>query len=114
MSNISAYACEVIEKVAANLKSNNKIPEFSAAYLSLVTVTTLINSVMSPEESVSVYNAPVLFTYLATVPFILPEDQQVINDFTSLLTDFVDKSCEKLTVKSSSQPKLGVGRVKIV
>lgn len=49
MSNLSAYACEVIEKVTANLKSNNKIPEFSTAYLSLETIRTLINSVISSE-----------------------------------------------------------------
>lgn len=75
MSNISAYVCEVIEKVAANLKSNNKIPEFSTSYLSLETVRILINNVISEEESVSVYNAPVLLSYLTTVPFTLPEEE---------------------------------------
>jgi hypothetical protein len=35
MSNLSAYACEVIEKVAANLKGNNKVAEFSTTFFSL-------------------------------------------------------------------------------
>jgi len=26
MSNLSAYVCEVIEKIAANVKGNNKVP----------------------------------------------------------------------------------------
>ena len=35
ISNLSAYACEVIEKIAANLKSNNKILEFNNTFFSL-------------------------------------------------------------------------------
>jgi len=29
---------------------------------------------MSDDENVSVYNAPILFTYLTNVPFVLPEE----------------------------------------
>lgn len=114
MSNLSAYVCEIVEKIAANLKSNNRIPELNSTFFSLETVSTLISNVINPEESVSVYNAPILLTYLTTVPFVLPEDQTIIDNFTSLITEFVDKSCEKLNVNSNSHPKLGVGRVKIV
>lgn len=100
--------------MAANLKSNNKIPDLNSTFFSLDTVSTLISNVIDPEESVSVYNAPMLLTYLTTVPFVLPEDQAIIDNFTQLLSEFVEKSCLKLNVQASSHPKLGVGRVKIV
>lgn len=51
---------------------------------------------MSAEENVSIYNAPILFTYLTNVPFLLPEDPQIVEEFKKLLEVFVDKSCEKL------------------
>jgi len=72
MSNLSSYVCEVIEKVAANLKGNNRIAEFNDTFFSLDVITQVIKNVMSPEENVSIYNAPILFTYLTSVPFILP------------------------------------------
>jgi hypothetical protein len=40
---------------------------------------------MSDEENVSIYNAPILLTYLTNVPFILPEDSDIIAAFKSLL-----------------------------
>jgi hypothetical protein len=39
---------------------------------------------MSEEESVSVYNAPILLTYLTNFPFTLPEDQKLIEEFRKL------------------------------
>ena len=114
MSNLSSYVCEVIEKIAANLKGNNKVPELQEAFFSLEVITQVIKNVMSPEEHVSIYNAPILFAYLTNVPFVLPEDPQIIEDFKALLQDFVDKSVEKLQVSSRDRPKLGTGRVKIV
>ena len=77
-------------------------------------ITQVIKNVISPEEKVSIYNAPILFTYLTNVPFTLPEDPQVVEDFKALLQDFVDKSVEKLQVSGRDRPKLGTGRVKIV
>jgi hypothetical protein len=74
MSNLSAYVCEIIEKIAANLKGNNKIVEFNNVFFSLDVVTQVIRNVMSEDENVSVYNAPILFTYLTNVPFVLPDD----------------------------------------
>lgn len=112
LSNLSAYVCEVIEKVAGNLKGNNKIPEFNTAFFSLDVVTQVIRNVMSQEESVSVYNAPILFAYLTNVPFVLPDDAQVVADFTQLLQHFIEKSVEKLQV--SGRAKLGTGRLKMV
>lgn len=57
----------------------------NATFFCLDTVSTLISNVINPEESVSVYNAPMLLTYLTTVPFVLPEGQAVIDNFTQLL-----------------------------
>lgn len=114
MSNLSAYVCEIIEKIAANLKGNNKIVEFNNVFFSLDVVTQVIRNVMSEDENVSVYNAPILFTYLTNVPFVLPDDESVVEDFKSLLETFVDKSLEKLQVDARSRPKLGTGRLKIV
>jgi hypothetical protein len=85
MSNLSAYACEVIEKIAANLKSNNKILEFNNTFFSLEIITDVIKNVMSDIENVSIYNAPILFTYLTNVPFVLPEDDAIVSDFKLLL-----------------------------
>jgi len=39
---------------------------------------------MSDEENVGVYNAPILLTYLTNVPFVLPEDEAVVNQFIKL------------------------------
>lgn len=33
---------------------------------------------MSDETNVSVYNAPILLTYLTFVPFVLPEDETIV------------------------------------
>ena len=77
-------------------------------------ITQVIKNVMNEEENVCVYNAPVLFTYLTNVPFVLPEDENILKEFKELLTHFVDKSCRKLQVNSRDRPKLGTGRVKIV
>lgn len=114
MSNLSAYVSEIIEKVAANLKGNNKITEFNEVFFSLEAITQVIRNVISEEENVSIYNAPILFTYLTSVPFVLPEDENIIAEFKKLLEHFVQKSCEKLTVSGRSRPKLGTGRIKII
>lgn len=53
---------------------------------------------MNEEESVSVYNAPILLTYLTNVPFTIPEDQTIIEEFKKLGQLFIEKSCEKLKV----------------
>ena len=47
MSNLSAYVTEIIEKVAANLKSNNKIIEFNDVFFSLEAITQVIKNVIS-------------------------------------------------------------------
>jgi hypothetical protein len=47
---------------------------------------------MSDFENVSVYNAPILLTYLTNVPFTLPQDENIINQFKSLLDMFIVKS----------------------
>jgi len=69
---------------------------------------------MSDQENISIYNAPILFTYLTNVPFVLPEDDAIVSDFKLLLESFVDKSLVKLQVDNKSRPKLGFGRIKIV
>ena len=114
MSNLSTYVVEVIEKVAANLKGTNKVSEFNDAFFSLEVVTLVIKNVMSSEENVSIYNAPILFTYLTNVPFVLPQEEQVIEEFRQLLQHFVDKSCDRLQLTARQRPKLGTGRLKIV
>ena len=47
---------------------------------------------MSDYENVSVYNAPILFTYLTNVPFTLPQDENIVNQFKGLLDMFIEKS----------------------
>lgn len=79
MSNLSAYVSEIIEKVATNLKGNNKITEFNDVFFSLEAITQVIKNVISEEENVSIYNAPILFTYLTSVPFVLPEDEVIVS-----------------------------------
>lgn len=69
---------------------------------------------MSEFENVSVYNAPILLTYLTNVPFTLPEDEKIVNQFKSLLEMFVAISIEKLNITNRQRPKLGFGRVKII
>lgn len=69
---------------------------------------------MSDEENVGVYNAPILLTYLTNVPFVLPEDEAVVNQFIKLGEQFINKSVEKLQVDKRSRPKLGYGRLKII
>jgi hypothetical protein len=69
---------------------------------------------MNDDENVSVYNAPLLFSYLTNVPFILPEEEAVVDEFRKLLEHFIDKSAEKLQVNNRDRPKLGTGRLKIV
>jgi len=93
MSNISNYICEIIEKIAANLKGNNRIIEFNNVFFSLDIIQQVIFNVMSDAEDVSIYNAPILLTYLYNVPFVLPDDELIINDFRDLLNNFIDKSC---------------------
>ena len=48
-------------------------------------MSEVIKNVMSDEENVSIYNAPILFTYLTNVPFVLPEDTDTVAAFKSLL-----------------------------
>ena len=69
---------------------------------------------MSDEENVAVYNAPILLTYLTNVPFVLPDDENVVTEFVKLGELFVEKSCSKLQVDKRSRPKLGFGRLKII
>ena len=69
---------------------------------------------MSDQENVSVYNAPILSTYLVNVPLILPENGQLVEDLKNLLKSFLGKALEKLTVTRLSRSTLGIGRVKIV
>lgn len=47
MSNLSAYVSEIIEKVALNLKGNNKITEFNDVFFSLDVITQVIKNVIS-------------------------------------------------------------------
>ena len=53
---------------------------------------------MSDEENTSVYNAPILSTYLTNVPLILPENDQLVGDLKALLQSFLSKALNKLKV----------------
>lgn len=53
-------------------------------------------------------------TYLTNIPLILPENEEIITKFQSLLENFVDKAIEKLKVGRKTRENLGFGRVKIV
>ena len=53
-------------------------------------------------------------TYLTNIPLILPENEEIITKFKSLLENFVDKAIEKLKVGRKTRENLGFGRVKIV
>lgn len=81
MSNLSAYVVEVIEKAATNLKGQNRIAEFADIFFSLEAVTHIIRNVMSEQDNVSIYSAPVLLTFLTSVPFVLPEGAVVRTSF---------------------------------
>jgi hypothetical protein len=98
ISNLSSYLCEIVEKVATNLKSTTRISEFNDVFFTLETVTQVIKNVMSEDENVAVYNAPVLLTYLTNVPFVLPEDPAMVEEFMKLGRLFIEKSCQKLKV----------------
>lgn len=90
--------CEIIEKVAANAKSTNAIPEFCAIFFAPKVIIEIINNVISSEENVSVYNAAILFSYLTNAPIVLPEDESKVNEFKALLSSFVEKSISKLNI----------------
>lgn len=62
----------------------------------------------------SVYNAPILQTYLTNVPLVIPEKSQITEDLKMLLLSFLKKTLEKLKIKRQSRPTLGFGRMKIV
>jgi hypothetical protein len=47
-------------------------------FFSLDIIQQVIENVMSDDENVSVYNAPILFTYLTNVPFVLPEEDAIV------------------------------------
>jgi hypothetical protein len=47
MSNISSYVCEIIEKVATNLKGPSRITDFSTVFFSLEVITQVIRNVIS-------------------------------------------------------------------
>lgn len=53
---------------------------------------------MSEDENVSVYNAPILQTYLTNVPLVIPEQSQIVDDLKKLLLSFLNKTLEKLKV----------------
>ena len=77
-------------------------------------ITQVIKNVMSDAENVAVYNAPVLQTYLTNVPFVLPDDENVVKEFVKLGEMFITKSCEKLGADKRTRPRLGYGRMKII
>lgn len=62
----------------------------------------------------SVYNAPILLTYLTNAPLVLPENKDVIAQFKELLSSFVEKAIEKLKINKDTRRTVGVGRVKIM
>ncbi len=98
MSNISSYVCQIIEKIASNLKGPNKNEIFSQTFFTFGVITAIIENVICNEENVSVYNAPILLMYLTNVPFAHPDDENVVSNFKELLGGFVDKvykSCRK-------------------
>ena len=35
------------------------------------------------------YNAPILFTYLSNAPIVLPDDENMVSEFKSLIGSFV-------------------------
>ena len=106
----------MIEKVATALKanSNESCQKISSLYFKSDIITKVITNVMSEDENVSVYNAPILLTYLSNVPLILPENDQIVEDLKLLLQSFVNSALEKLKVSRDSRKTLGFGRVKIV
>lgn len=75
MSNLSICVCDIIEKVSGNIKSQNPITEFGKVFFHPSIITKVITNVMSDEENVSIYNAPVLLVYLTNAPLNIPEDK---------------------------------------
>lgn len=70
----------MIEKVATALKGNsNEISQkLSSLYFKAEIITKVITNVMSDDENVSVYNAPIFLTYITNVPLTLPENDQIV------------------------------------
>lgn len=114
MSNLSAAICEIIEKVSTALKGNGNeyANELSALYFKPEIITKVITNVMSDEENVSVYNAPILSSYLINVPLVLPDN--TVEDHRELLKSFLKKALDKLQITREERRTLGFGRVKIV
>ena len=98
LSNLSACVTETVEKCVASLKSNTPIKEFSGIFFNPDDITVIINNVMSEFENVSVYNAPILLTYLTNVPLNAPESEQLLKNFQKILESFIEKASEKLKV----------------
>lgn len=69
---------------------------------------------MADEENISVYNAPVLLTYLTNVPLNIPDDKELVEQFKTLLKNFLDKALGKLRITKVDRSALGVGRIKII
>lgn len=59
--------------------------EFATIYFSVDIVTSLIKNIMNDDENVCIYNAPILFTYFTNVPFVLPEDPLILEEFQKLI-----------------------------
>lgn len=115
ISNLSTPICQTIEKVAASVKAANESSiELSHLFFTPAIITQIISNVMSDEENVSVYNAPILQTYLTNVPLVIPQKSQITEDLKMLLLSFLKKTLEKLKIKRESRPTLGFGRMKIV
>lgn len=52
--------------------ANESSIELSHLFFTPAIITQIISNVMSDEENVSVYNAPILQTYLTNVPLVIP------------------------------------------
>ena len=114
MSNLSVCVCDIIEKVSANIKSQNPIVEFGKVFFHPSIITKVITNVMMDEENVSIYNAPVLLVYLNNAPLNIPDDKEIVEQFKTLLTTFLVSALNKLKVNKESRRTLGVGRIKII
>ena len=80
---------------------------------------------MSDDENVSVYNAPILMSYLINVSFKDTKNAEAMGDFFNMMgefeeefkglfRDFLPKALKKLKVTREERRSLGFGRVKII
>lgn len=77
ISNIATPICQIIEKFVGSIKNSHEcVTQLYQVFITPAIITQIISNVMSDEQNVSVYNAPILQTYLSNISVLVPEKLQ--------------------------------------